>query len=121
MYSIEEVLNKNIHGLHYYNRLILPFRAHFLKVIVAADIITDFSRTSKGIYIRETEDFTGVYFLEYKDLRNAVSKYESIKAVVVEKGKDIFNFDNHLKLSFYLEDNHKVKIEECDQDIIFLE
>ena len=121
MHSIEEVLSKNLNGLCYYNRLILPFRAHFLKVIVAADIITDFSRTSKGIYIRETEDFTGVYFLEYKDLRNAVSKYEAIKAVVVEKGKDIFNFDNHIKLSFYLEDNHKVKIEECDQDIIFLE
>ncbi|MGB5849136.1 MAG: hypothetical protein WBH40_11655 [Ignavibacteriaceae bacterium] len=121
MYSIKEVLDKNLHGLQYYNRLILPFRAHFLKVIVAADIITDFSPASKGIYIRETEDYTGVYFLEYKSLRDAVSKYEAIKVVVVEKGKDIFDFNNHLKLSLYLEGGHKVKIEKCDQDIILIE
>jgi hypothetical protein len=121
MYSIDEVIKKDIHGLCYNNRLILPFKAEFLKVIVSADIITDFSRESKGIYIRETEDYTGIYFLEYKDLKDALSKYEAIKAVVVEKGKDIFDFKNHLKLSFYLEDNHKVKIEECDHDIIFLE
>jgi len=41
--------------------------------------------------------------------------------VVVEKGKDIFDFNNHIKLSLYLEGKHKVKIEKCDQDIIFLE
>ena len=121
MYSIEEVLNQKLYGLHYYNRLILPFSAHFFKVIVSADIITDFSPGSKGIYIRETEDFTGVYFLEYKDLNDAISKYEAIKVVVVEKGKDIFDFNNHIKLSLYLESEHKVKIEKCDQDIIFLE
>jgi hypothetical protein len=121
MYSIKEVLTKNIHGLYYNNRLILPFRAEFLKVIVASDIITDFSRGSKGIYIRETEDYTGIYFREYKDLKDVVSKYEAIKAVVVERGENLFDFNNHLKLSFYLEDHHKVKIEKCDQDIIFLE
>ncbi len=121
MYTIDEVIEKNIHGLCYNNRLILPFRAHFLKVIVSSDIITDFSPGSKGIHIREAEDYTGVYFLEYKDLRSALSKYEAIKAVVVEKGKDIFDFQNHIKLSFYLEEKHKVIIEECDCDIIFLE
>ena len=121
MYSIQEVLDKKLHGLHYYNRLILPFSAHFFKVIVATDIITDFSPYSKGIHIRETEDYTGIYFLEYKDLKDTVSKYEAIKVVVVEKGKNIFDFNNHLKLSLYLEAQHKVKIEKCDQDIIFLE
>ena len=121
MHSIEEVLKKDLHGLCYYNRLLLPFQAHFLKIIVASNIITDFSRTSKRTYIREIEDFTSVYFSEYKELKDALSKYEAIKAVVVEKGKDIFDFNNHIKLSFYLEKNHKVKIEECDQDIIFLE
>jgi hypothetical protein len=41
--------------------------------------------------------------------------------VVVEKGKDIFDFNNHIKLALYLEVGHKVKIEKCDQDIILLE
>jgi hypothetical protein len=76
---------------------------------------------SGGIFIRETEDYTGVNFLEYKELKDAVSKYEVIKVVVVEKGKDIFDFNNHMKLTLSLEGLHKVKIEKCDQDIIFLE
>ena len=121
MHSIDEVLSKKLYGLQYYNRLILPFKAEFLKVIVADDIITDFSPASKGIFIRETEDYTGVYFLEYKELKDVVSKYEKIKVVVVEKGKDIFDFNNHIKLALSLEGHHKVKIEKCDQDIIFLE
>lgn len=121
MNTIEEVLKNNLHALYYNNRLILPFKAHFLKVIVNADIIMDFSPSSKGIFIREKEDFTDVYFNDYKHLKSVVTKYEAIKMVVVEKGNDIFDFNNHIKLSFYLEEKHKVKIEKCDQDIIFIE
>ncbi len=121
MNSIEEVLSKKLYGLHYYNRIILPFKAHFLKVIVSDNIITDFSTNSKGIFIREKEDFTDVYFLEYKDLKDTLSKYEAVKMVIVEKGKDVFDFKNHIKLSLYLEGKHKVNIEESDHDIIFLE
>jgi len=121
MYPIDEVINKKLNGLHYYNRIILPFKAHFLKVIVSSKIITDFSPKSKKIYIREKEEFTSVYFLDYKDLKDALSKFESIKMVVVEKGKDIFDFNNHIKLALYLEGEHQVKIEKCDQDIILLE
>ena len=121
MNSIEDVLNKNLNGLHYFNRVILPFKAHFVKVIVGSEIITDFSPSSKGIFIREKENFTDVYFHDYSDLKKVVTKYESIKMVIVEKGKDIFDFNNHVKLSLYLEEKHNIKIEECDQDILFLE
>jgi len=121
MKTIEEVLKNNISGLYYHNRIILPFAAHFLKVIVNTDIITDFSLNSKGVFIREIEDFTDLYFLDYKDLNSSISKYEAIKMVIVEKGKDIFDFKNHIKLSLYLEKKHKLKIEECDHDILFLE
>ena len=121
MKTIEEVLKNNISGLCYHNRIILPFSAHFLKIIVNADIITDFSLNSKGVFIREIEDFTDLYFSQYKALNRSVTKYEAIKMVIVEKGKDIFDFNNHIKLSLYLEKKHKVKIEECDQDILFLE
>ena len=121
MNTIDEVLKNNINGLYYHNRVILPFTAHFLKIIVNADIITDFSPNSKGVFIREKEDFTDLYFKAYKELNKSVTKYEAIKMVVVEKGKDVFDFKNHLKISLYLEKKHKVKIEECDHDILFLE
>ncbi|MEJ2195130.1 MAG: hypothetical protein P8X73_09785 [Ignavibacteriaceae bacterium] len=121
MKTIAQVLKENITGLCYYNRIILPFSAHFLKIIVESDIITDFSPSSKGIFIREKEDFTDIYFHEYKGLKSSISKYEAIKMVVVEKGKNIFNFDNHLKIALYLEDKHVVRIEKSDHDILFLE
>lgn len=81
----------------------------------------DFSPSSKDIYINEAENYTDIYFKEYKHLKDAVSKYEAIKMVVVEKGKDIFNFDNHKKIIIYLEDKHQVTIEETDSDILFIE
>jgi hypothetical protein len=121
MQKLDEVLEKKIPGLFYNNRLILPFHVHFLKVIIEDDIITDFSPSSKGIFIREESDFTDVYFLEYKLLKDSVSKYEAIKMVVVEKGKNVFDFNNHTKLAIYLEEKHKLRIEKSDEDILFIE
>ena len=121
MSKIEEVLKNKMAGLCYGNRIILPFKAHFLKVIINSKIIMDFSPGSKGIYIREKEEFTDLYFNDYEDLKGEVTKFEAIKMVVVEKGKDIFNFDNHIKIALYLEEKHKVRIEPSDHDIIFLE
>jgi hypothetical protein len=121
MKKLDEVLTNKMSGLYYNNRLVLPFHAQFLKVIIEDDIITDFSPSSKGIYIREESDFTDMYFLEYKHLNDAVSKYEAIKMVVVEKGEDVFNFNNHKKVAVYLEDKHKVRIEKSEEDILFIE
>ena len=59
--------------------------------------------------------------LDMRSVKDVVSKYEAIKIVIVEKGKDIFNFANHKKLAFYLEEKHQVKIEETEEDILFLE
>lgn len=121
MTSLNEILQKSGTGIYYNNRLILPFKAHFLKIIINDDIITDFSPSSKGIFISEEEDFTDLYFYDYKNLKEECSKYENVKLLVVEKGKDIFNFDNHLKLAVYFKENHKVKIEKTDADILFIE
>ncbi len=121
MKSIEEIISDKQNGLHYGNRIILPFKCHFLKVIFNDDIITDFSPSSKGIFIREEEEFTDVYFHDYDNLKEELSKYENIKMVVVEKGKDIFDQNNHLKIALYLEDKHIVKIEKTDADILFIE
>lgn len=68
MKSLDEVLKKNLSGLHYGNRILLPFEAHFLKIYIEKDLITDFSPSSKGAYINVTDDFTEIYFNEYEDL-----------------------------------------------------
>jgi hypothetical protein len=121
MKRISDALSKNLSGLYYGNRIIVPFNCHFLKVVIDDDIITDFSPSSKGIYVGEGDDFTDLYFLELKNLKDVISKYENIKMVVVEKGDDIFNIDNHKKIALYLEEKHKVKIEKTDEDILFIE
>ena len=121
MKTIDEILENEINGLYYNNRLILPFQAHFLKVIIDDEIITDFSPSSKGIFIREESDFTDMYFLEYKHISDAVSKYEAIKMIVVEKGKDVFNTKNHITIAFHPEENHQLRIEKLGENQIFIE
>ncbi len=121
MKTIEDALNNNLTGLYYGNRLILPLNCWLLKVIIEDDIIMDFSPGSKAIYLNETESFTEIYFKQFKNLKEAVTKYESIKLIAVEKDKDIFDFKNHFKLVVHLEDEHKVTIEKTDEDILFIE
>lgn len=121
MVSLNEILKSKPVGLYYNNRLILPFQGIFLKIIVNDDIIMDFSPSSKHIYISENQDYTDIYFKEYRHLKDTVTKYESIKMVLVEKGQDIFNFDNHKKIVVYLGEKHQVTIEETDEDILFIE
>jgi hypothetical protein len=121
MAALDEILESKPKGLYYKNRLILPFQGIFLKIIVNDDIITDFSPSSKDIYISENEGYTDIYFKQFKNLKDVVSKYEAIKVVLVEKGKDIFNFDNHKKIVIYLDEKHQVNIEKTEEDILFLE
>lgn len=121
MSTINEILKKKKDGLYYYNRVILPFNGHLLKVIIEDNILTDFSPTSKHIYVKEENGFMSLYFKEYKHLAENISKYEAIKIVIVEKDKDIFNLKNHRKLALYPGENHEVKIEATEDDILFIE
>ena len=121
MATLNEILKSKPNGLYYKNRLILPFQGVFLKIIIDDDIIMDFSPSSKHISINENETYTDIYFKQFKNLKDAVSKYEAIKMVMVERGKDIFNFDNHKKIIIYLKEKHQVKIEETEEDILFIE
>lgn len=120
MYSIDDVIKNKINGLYFGNRIILPFKAHFLKVIIEDDIITDFGTSASGIFIREKEDFTDVYFLDFKNLKSVVSKYEAIKFLVVEKGKNVFDKKNMQTIAVYLGENHEITIEETDSNILFI-
>lgn len=122
MKTIEEVLKNKLTGLHYGNRVLLPFVADVLKAVIENDIITDFSSTKTGAHYNIHDEFTEIYFYDYKNLSEVVSKFETIKLIVVEKGKDIFDFSNHIKLALHLQEKHKLAIETLnDNDILFIE
>ncbi len=121
MSTIKKALDEKKHGLHYANRLILPFKCEFLKIGIEDDVITDFSEHSKQVHVVEHEDFTDIYFKDYKNLKDDVSEYEVIKAICVEKGEDIFDFKNHITLSFNPINDHVVEISLLGPDQIFID
>jgi hypothetical protein len=119
--SIDEIIKTNTEGLYFGNRLILPFKAHFLKVIINDKIITDFSPAASGISVVEEDKFTNLYFNDYKFLIDEVTEFEVIKLLLVEKGKDIFKVENHKKIIVSLKEKHKAKIEAANDDILFID
>ena len=121
MKSISEVLKEKKSGLYFGNRMLLPFNCHILKLNIENDLITDFSPSHKGVHVSENSDFMEIYFYDYKDIHESVSKYEAIKMIVVEKGKDAFNTKNHITLAFHPEENHQLRIEKLGENQIFIE
>lgn len=121
MKNLDDVIKNNLHGLHYGNRVLIPFVADVLKAVIENDIIVDFSSTKTGAYYKKHEDFTEIYFYNYKNLEEVISQYETIKLVIVEKGKSIFDFGTHRKIALRLQKNHKLIIEELNDDILFVE
>ena len=121
MKSITEVLNENITGLHYGNRILLPFKAEILKIVIGTNIITDFSKKINGACIRVTDYYTEIYFCEYKNLLEELSKYEVIKLVAVQQGEDVFNFDSHIPMELVIESKHKLLIKPIPDDLLFFE
>jgi len=121
MKSIDEVIKNKQKGLYYPNRILLPFSGYIMKIIVDDEIMTDFSVGNDKVEVNEYEDFMEIYFLEIENLRDSISKFEAIKMVIVEKGKNIFDFANHRKILLYLNEKHEVSIEETDENILFIE
>ncbi|MCC6549409.1 MAG: hypothetical protein IT279_05005 [Ignavibacteriaceae bacterium] len=121
MASLSELLAQGTDGMFFGNRLILPFRCELLKVIIDDDIITDFSTSERGIVLRYADGFMDVYCLDYKNLKDAVSKFEAVKFIAVENGEDIFDEGKHIKFVVYLKEKNKTRIELADKDILFFE
>jgi len=121
MKTIEQVISENIHGLYYGPRVILPFAADILKAIIDDDIIVDFSHRSKIAYYQKQQNFTEIYFFEHEDILKDVSKYETIKLVIVEEGKNMFNFSNHKMISLNPVEHHKLEISSLDDDVLLIE
>jgi hypothetical protein len=119
--KVRTALEKKKNGIYSYNRLILPFKCNFLKIIIEDDIITNFSSSNPDVEIVENENFTDIYFKKYKDIQNEFSKYENIKLIVCEKDEDIFDFKNHIKLLLYIENEHIVRIELPDENQIIID
>ncbi len=121
MKTIKQVLEEKNKGLYFGPRVLLPFVADILKVVIDDDIITDFSPLSEIAYYEKQDDFTEIYFFEHKDILKDVSKYEVIKMIVVEEGKDMFDVSNHTKISLNPVEHHQLEIKELDDDVIFIE
>lgn len=121
MKTITDALGNKLNGLYYGNRVLLPFSCYILKIVIEDDILMDFSPASKSVYLNTTDSYTEIYFKEFKNLKETISKYEAIKLIAVEKDKDIFQMNNHIKLALRVEENHKLTIEKTDEDILFLE
>ena len=121
MKTIKEVLNGNGTGLYYGNRILLPFKAEILKIVIGREIITDFSKKPHGASVRVADNYTDIYFSDYKNLEEEIAKHEVIKLVVVEQGDDIFDFKNHVLLELDPKEKHQLSITEIGDDILFFE
>jgi len=121
MKTLNEVLENKDYGLYFGNRILLPFKCHVLKAIFENEIVDDFSSSLRGASYKIEDEFTEIYYHEVEFLTDVVSKYKGIKLIVVEKGKDIFDFNNHRKIKLLLDEDHKLRIEEITEDELFFE
>lgn len=121
MKKLDEVLASKGYGIHFGNRILLPFKCHILKAVFENDIIYDFSHSKSGACYTIRDQFTEIYFHGVKRLEDKVGKYRGVRLIVVEEDKDIFDFNNHKKLALYILEDHKVEIDELSGDILFFE
>ena len=121
MKTINEVLNGNGYGLYYGNRILLPFKAELLKIVIDSEIITNFSKQPHGAQVSVTDNYTEIYFCNYKNLEEELTEYDLIKVVLVQQGEDVFNYENHIPLELAIESKHKLSIKRISDDNLFFE
>ncbi len=121
MSLLTKALEEKKNGLFYGSRVLLPFVVDIFKAIIDDDIVMDFSPMSEIAYYEKYDNFTEIYFFEHEDILKDVSKYETIKLVVVEEGNDMFDISNHRKISLNPVDPHILEIEELPEDVLLIE
>lgn len=121
MRTIEEVISNHVPGLYYGNRVLLPFSVDILKMVFGDEIITDFNGTKHDAKYKKCDAFTEVYLLDFKNLYEQANKYSKVKVTVVESGKDVFDFKNHVTLCISVKEKHQLNIEILDEDILYIE
>lgn len=118
--SIKAALDGKMSGFHIGNRIILPFRCQFIKLIVSKHIYHEFSG-NKDIKISQDPKNTSVYFTTVGDLDNYIGTYKIIKAIVAEWDADLTDVSNHKKLIFEPNEEHILDIYLPNDDMIFIE
>lgn len=121
MKTLTEVLEKKMSGLYYGNRVLLPFAADVLKMVIKDDIITDFSSKDSGAEYTIREKFTEIYFFDYVDLQKEIRDFDVIKLILVEKGGDIFDFKHHQRIHIKPLEKHILSIEKVEDEMLFFE
>ncbi|PID59690.1 MAG: hypothetical protein CR986_05325 [Ignavibacteriae bacterium] len=121
MNTLQAALNEKKNGMHYGTRVLLPFKVEILKAVIDDDLIMDFSHYSEGAFYKIYDKYTEIYFFNHKDILADVSKYETIKLIVVEESEDIFDFNNHIRLSLNPLENHKLEISILHDDVLFID
>lgn len=121
MKTINEVLKGNDSGLYYGNRVLLPFKAEILKIVIDSQIITNFSKQPHGASVRVTDYYTEIYFCDYKNLEEELTEYDVIKIILVQQGEDVFFNENHIPIQLKIESKHKLSIQKIGDDKLFFE
>lgn len=119
--TIAACLEEGKTGFTVGQRLSLPFVADLISVFVAKqtslvgsdEIVTDFSPYNNKICIVEQTDRTDIFVRSVSDLQEKYGRWKGELIVTCcEKGADIFNMDNHIRLRLrFRDDQPTVKIE----------
>ena len=104
-------------------RLSVPFLAELISVYVGKQTsfvgseshITDFSPHNTKIAIVEKEDRTDIFVRSVSDLQEEYGRWKGeIIVTCCEKGADIFNVNNHIRLKLrFRDDKPEVRIEQA--------
>ncbi len=113
MKTIKEVLEQDLKGMHYGGRVLLPFCAHIFSAVIVKKAIMeegkDLEYTANFTY-RINDDFTEICFGDYDNLYEHLSEDDAINLLAVEKGKDVFDVENHAQIALHLKDKNLVDI-----------
>lgn len=118
--TIKEALNEQRDGFYLGHRLVFPFRCNLIKIIIDSHIFTEMVG-GKNIKIQQDSQNTSVYIRSIGKLDNYFGSYKLIKIVAAEWDADITDMGNHIKLTCTIDERHKVKIREANDDILFIE
>lgn len=118
--QIIDLINSDRKGFYIGNRLILPFKCQFLKLIVDSHIYTEFIG-NKDLKISQDKLNTSIYFREVGRLSSFEDSYKSIKMIIAGLDEDLTDPTKHIKMVCYIEDQRKVELQLPGDDILFIE
>lgn len=117
--EIIDIIDSEIRGYHTGNRMILPFKCNFIKIIADSHIMTEFKK-NKDITVSQEPKNTSLYFREVGRLKEFEDGYQYIKIILASLEDDLSNPDNHIRLVCKIEENHKVNFEIPGDDVLFI-